>query len=94
MQSIVSLTEDHKVLTCTAALTKAYQLALGAMPDDTHGRLAKALELVEQGGVFESDRGHWEVQSQSQPGRVAPRSPQQCERAAADLWTGCPGDLA
>jgi hypothetical protein len=70
MQSIESLAEDHKVLTCTAALAKAYELALGAMPEDAHGRLAKGRELVEAGGVFESDRGHWEVASQSEPGKV------------------------
>jgi hypothetical protein len=57
-------------LTCTAALGQAYQLAVEKLPADTHGRLALALELVQNGGVFESDAGHWEVLSQSEPGKT------------------------
>src|SRR5215831_9448504 len=60
--------EPTDKLTCTAALDEAYRRAVETLPADTHARLAKALALVQAGQVFESDRGHWEVASQSEGG--------------------------
>jgi len=67
MSTITEL-EPRDKLTCTAALDQAYQLALEKLSADTHGRLAKALALVQAGQVFETDHGHWEVASQSEGG--------------------------
>jgi hypothetical protein len=64
---------ESKTLTCTTALTQAYNLALAKLPEATHGRLAKGLALVQQGGVFETGDGYFEVASQregAQPHRV------------------------
>jgi hypothetical protein len=60
------------IRTCTEALQEAYKLAVAALPADTHGRLAKALTLVQSGQVLETDHGYWEVASQSEGG--APHS--------------------
>src|SRR5215467_7584803 len=60
--------EPKDKLTCTAALEKAYALALGKMPLSTHTRLEKALALVRAGEVFETDDHGWEVASQSEGG--------------------------
>jgi hypothetical protein len=60
------------IRTCTEALQEAYRLAVAALPADTHGRLAKALALVQSGQVFETAHGYWEVASQSEGG--APHS--------------------
>jgi len=68
--STVTATDPRDKLTCTEALDRAYHLALEKLPEDTHGRLEKALHLVEAGQVFGLDSGAWEVQSQSQPGLV------------------------
>jgi hypothetical protein len=66
--AIMTETEPKNQLTCTAALEKAYALALEKLPDDTHGRLEKALTLVQAGQVFERDNGYWEVASQREGG--------------------------
>jgi hypothetical protein len=63
-----TVTESREKLSCTQALAESYRLALAKLPADTHGRLAKALALVQAGQVFETDHGHWEVASQSEGG--------------------------
>jgi hypothetical protein len=69
--AIITETEPRdKMLSCRDALARAYELAMTTLPADTHGRLAKALELVEAGGVFESASHGWEVQSQSEAGKT------------------------
>jgi hypothetical protein len=70
-------------LTCTEALTEAYRLAVAALPADTHGRLEKALALVEAGQVVETEPGHWEVASQAEG-----------HEPYAINGTGCPCDWA
>jgi hypothetical protein len=67
--STVTETDPRDKLTCTAALDEAYRRAVEKLPE-AHSRLDKALELVEAGKVFGLDSGEWEVQSQSQPGRI------------------------
>jgi hypothetical protein len=62
--TILTETDPRHKLTCTAALDQAYTLALAKLPEQAHGRLAKALALVHSGGVFETGDGHWEVASQ------------------------------
>src|SRR5215469_9631481 len=69
MSTVTETDPTHK-LTCTAALDEAYRRAVETLPADTHGRLAKALELVQQGGVFETETHGWEVMSQSEPGKT------------------------
>jgi hypothetical protein len=71
------------MLSCTEALQEAYQLALKALPADTHGRLANALTLVERGQVVESEAHGWAVASQSTPGQIYQIN-----------GTGCPCDWA
>jgi hypothetical protein len=61
-------TEPVNKLICTQALARAYALALEKLPENTHGRLAKALTLVQQGQVFEADDGYFEVASQREGG--------------------------
>src|SRR5215470_6069518 len=68
MATVAIFPEIDKMLTCTAALDKAYELACAKLPETEHARLAKALALVQSGGVFETDHGYWEVASQSEGG--------------------------
>src|SRR6516225_6743418 len=67
MSTVTELVPTGK-LTCTAALAEAYRLALKKLPEQAHGRLAKARLLAEGGQVFETDGREWEVMSQSTPG--------------------------
>jgi hypothetical protein len=55
-------------LTCTQALDEAYRCAVEKLPADTHGRLAKALALVQHGQVSARENGYWEVASQREGG--------------------------
>jgi hypothetical protein len=70
MGTITAITPESKPLTCTTALDQAYALALAKLPESSHTRLAKAVELVRSGQVFETDLGHWDVSSQSEAGVV------------------------
>ena len=54
MSTVTELVPTGK-LTCTAALAEAYRLALKKLPEQAHGRLAKARLLAEGGQVFETD---------------------------------------
>ena len=64
MATVTETEPRDKMLSCTAALAEAYRRAVETLPGDTHGRLAKALTLVQAGQVFEREGGYWEVASQ------------------------------
>jgi len=55
--------------TFSEALHEAAWLARSAMPD-RGDRIDAAVTLVKDGKVFQTDAGHWEVQSTSVPGAV------------------------
>src|SRR6516162_3529070 len=69
IMATITAPEPKSQLTCTEALGKAYTLALEKFPE-AQGRLAKALELVQTGGEFETGSHEWEVASQSEPGKT------------------------
>jgi hypothetical protein len=67
IMATVAMLEPVGKLTATQALARAYALALEKFPE-AQGRLTKALELVQTGGVFETGSHEWEVASQSEGG--------------------------
>jgi hypothetical protein len=55
-------------LTFSEALGEAEWLAKSAMPDRA-GRIDAAITMIKAGTVFQTDTGHWEVDSRSTPGK-------------------------
>jgi len=68
--AIMTEVPEKTTLTFSQALERIEVEARQALPPAAHERLSAAVGLVKNGAVFQTDAGHWEVQSTSEPGTL------------------------